>query len=387
MKKLKMTVGEPIVVCQGPTYEEASWGSWQFPTIGTTDDGAIIVACAGGIDNEVDRDVPPFVFESYDGGETWKECDAFRQFEAYPKAPSGDRIHAECHAPVKGLDEVFEGAPVRWHMECEWANYEFFRYGDLHIDKMPPHFEFSRVRPGAAEVERYFAKIEHPEDMTVVRTTNGTSLPDIIGRLRVAPDGSLWIGTYCRPYDPKTEKVLPIFTVQFYRSTDNGLTWTLASHLTPEKSPEAGYFCEPDIAWTKDGGAVTLLRASGCFAAYSPDGGYTWETPLKFDKVGVYPAICSLPCGATLASYGRPGFFLRASYDPEIKVWEDRVTLIPDDDEPDHCPDNWGTCSYSDILPLSDNEAMVVYSDFFYPDATGKKRKTILVRKVKFEEE
>lgn len=395
MKKMKMTVGEPICVAQGPTYEEVSWGPWQFPTIGTTDDGAIIVTCAAGQDNEVDADLPPHAFESYDGGQTWAPCDPSRRFEAYPKAPSGDRILPQGHAPRAGLDEVFEGAPVRWHMECDWANYEFYRYGDLHLDKLPPHFEFIRVRPSTATPEVYYAKVEDPDDMTVIKTTNGTTLPSISGRLRVAPDGALWVGTYCRPYDPKSETVLPIFTVQFYRSADNGATWKLASTVTPEKCPEAGYFCEPDIAWTKDGGAVTLLRANGCWAAYSPDGGYTWETPVKFDDIGVYPAICSLPCGATLASYGRPGFFLRASYDPEIRQWEERYTLIGDYDHtpemnekvPSYPGHSWGTCSYSDILPLSDDEVMVVYTDFFLPDEKGVKRKSLMVVKVKFGED
>ncbi len=74
MKKMKMNVGKPICVAQGPTYEEVSWGPWQFPTIGETDDGAIVVTCAAGQDNEVDADLPPHVFQSFDRGETWEPC-------------------------------------------------------------------------------------------------------------------------------------------------------------------------------------------------------------------------------------------------------------------------------------------------------------------------
>ena len=395
MSKMKINIGEPICVAQGPTYEEVSWGPWQFPTIGTTDDGAIIVTCAAGQDNEVDADLPPHAFESYDLGSTWAPCDPERRFEAYPKAPSGDRFLAQAHAPQANCDEAFEGAPVRWHMECDWANYEFFRYGDLHIDKMPPHFEFIRVPKGTNTPERYNAKLDNPENFTVTRTTNGTTLPTINGRLRIAPDGSMWVGYYCRPYDPETEKVLEIFTVQFYRSTDNGLTWRHISDLTPKDCPKAGYFCEPDIAWLPNGSAISLLRADGCWIARSPDGGYTWETPEKFDEIGVYPALCSLGCGATLASYGRPGFFIRASFDPEAREWEAPYEIIGNYDHtpemnekvPSYPGHSWGTCSYSDILPLSDSEALIVYTDFFRPDEKGVKRKSLMVIRVTVEPE
>ena len=41
-----------------------------------------------------------------------------------------------------------------------------------------------------------------------------------------------------------------------------------------------------------------------------------------------------------------------------------------------------GTCSYSDMIALNENTAMVVYSDFFVPDEFGIKRKAILTRKI-----
>ena len=41
-----------------------------------------------------------------------------------------------------------------------------------------------------------------------------------------------------------------------------------------------------------------------------------------------------------------------------------------------------GTCSYCDLLPLGDDRALIAYSDFKWPDKTGAKRKTILVRTV-----
>ncbi len=38
------------------------------------------------------------------------------------------------------------------------------------------------------------------------------------------------------------------------------------------------------------------------------------------------------------------------------------------------------TCSYGAIMALSEDTALLVYSDFNWPDAQGVKRKTILSR-------
>ena len=41
------------------------------------------------------------------------------------------------------------------------------------------------------------------------------------------------------------------------------------------------------------------------------------------------------------------------------------------------------TCSYAALLPLSDDTALIAYSDFNVPGPDGTPRKTILVRTVK----
>ena len=183
---------------------------------------------------------------------------------------------------------------------------------------------------------------------------------------------------------------------QFYlRSADNGESWDMMSWLDPRRTDGAYIFCEADIAWTSNGTAVTLIRGAKSYIAQSTDGGVTWTDPVEFDEIGVMPAIVSLKCGALISSYGRPGFFIRASFDPDGKVWEEPVEIIGNYD---HTPEmneecesmpghSWGTCSYSDILPISDNEALVVYTDFFVPDENGIKRKSLMVIKVTIVEE
>ena len=80
--------------------------------------------------------------------------------------------------------------------------------------------------------------------------------------------------------------------------------------------------------------------------------------------------------GVTLASYGRPGLFLRATNGPAGRAWGSSATVVH--------PGVMGsdTCSYSDLVALDDHSALISYADFNYPDEEGKPRKAILVRKI-----
>jgi len=87
-----------------------------------------------------------------------------------------------------------------------------------------------------------------------------------------------------------------------------------------------------------------------------------------------------LESGLTVAVYGRPGFFLRASADPSLAHWEDPVTVIP----PGGIQSE--TCSYGDLIALGGDEGLVVYSDFQYPNDRGEPCKTILSRRFRLAE-
>ena len=86
--------------------------------------------------------------------------------------------------------------------------------------------------------------------------------------------------------------------------------------------------------------------------------------------------MLTLQNGITIASYGRPGLFVRATADPAGLEWEQRMVVV----EP--AERRQDTCSYSDLLALDEKTALLAYSDFNYPDAQGRKRKSILVRTV-----
>ena len=106
----------------------------------------------------------------------------------------------------------------------------------------------------------------------------------------------------------------------------------------------------------------------------SLDSGQTWSHPRVFDDCGVWPRTLTLENGVTLAAYGRPGLYVRATADPTGLEWEEREVVVePAEGRSD-------TCSYSALLALNDRTALLAYSDFNYPNEQGRKCKTILVR-------
>jgi hypothetical protein len=106
----------------------------------------------------------------------------------------------------------------------------------------------------------------------------------------------------------------------------------------------------------------------------------TWCDPIAFDDRGVWPQLLTLKCGVTLASYGRPGFFIRATKDPACLRWEERIRLVEDGTKK-----NKSTCSYSDMIALDDCTAALVYTDFTHKDENGVARKTVMFCTVKVE--
>jgi hypothetical protein len=100
-----------------------------------------------------------------------------------------------------------------------------------------------------------------------------------------------------------------------------------------------------------------------------------------------------LECGVTLAVITRPGIFVYAS-DDEGYSWNARLEIMTDADRsglgnsvPER-PNFWeyaGSCCNCTILPIAENKALLAYSDFYYPDENGVKRKSILTVEITVE--
>ena len=101
-----------------------------------------------------------------------------------------------------------------------------------------------------------------------------------------------------------------------------------------------------------------------------------------------------LKCGVTLVIYARPGMYISACADGRGLEWSAPVELMTGGDRSalanvkiEHPTfHQWdGACNNPELIPISDDTALIFYSDFYYPDETGVKRKTILCRTVTVE--
>ena len=206
----------------------------------------------------------------------------------------------------------------------------------------------------------------------------------IMGQTIPDGKGGLYFATYTKGFSAVTGELgMPEkFNIYVFHSGDCGRTWDWISEVmtTPDLySEEYSYaegLCEPGIARMPDGSHVMLLRMGAMCPSRlvrSTDGCRSWSKPVQFDSCGVMPRLCVLGCGVSLAGYGRPAVFLRATSDPAGLEWEDpidvgiRWTELLD-----------GSCCYTSLLPLDDCSALFAYSDFKHPGPDGslaKKRR------------
>lgn len=386
---MKLVLDEPIVVGQGPTLEESDWGPWQFPQLMKNEDGTLFASVNLGEDNWASKGGVKW-FKSHDRGQTWVDSSLKEAATAYPKAKNGDALMPHLRGAVDIDPKLFDGIEPKYTLNLNGKPFfDYYLYSDLRPGTIDSSVTFKRLKKGAADIEIFFPKITDNPGLCLARPS-GTNklLPNkMFGRLRVAPDGSLWQMDYSRGFF--NGEFCDTFLAYYYRSDDNGETWSLAATLDPRDNPGAACYCEQDIAWIDEKHAITTIRGNGLYVALSDDGGYTWSMPRKIEDFGVDPAVCVLGCGAILTTYGRPGFLVRPCFDGKGETWEEPIEIISTADNSYKMNDPskagnaaaWGTCSYSEIVPLSDNEALIVYTDYYVPDAKGVKRKSLMVIK------
>ena len=352
-----LSVGEPVPVLSGGTWQEFGWGPYQFPGLRNTRNGHILCTCTGpaAVDDidgyegqNDDAEVRlPFGRVSEDGGATWREVRA-------EDVPMG--------VVMANGREYFSPAPKNaftapWLDKYEpvftsesWRKIEYFRADD--IPEFPRTPEAEEYDPVTGQTERFRMEVEwpnltvlvshHPKGrlifpMEMLMGGMGFTMPD--------PDGTLYFCTYGNGCSAETGKPMRMY----------------------------------------DGSVIMLMRTSSGQPSYltrSTDNCETWSEPVVFDKVGVLPKLLTLKCGVTLASYGRPGVFLRSTNDPSGLVWDEPADLeIPDE----FLPGAPGSCCYTSLLPLDDTTALLAYSHFCWPNEDGVLVKTILVRKIRVE--
>lgn len=397
--KVKLTLDEPVIVSQGPTVEEAGWGTHQFPAINKDDSGNIGVTFHRAKDSMEAYGTEPYLYVSKDNGNSWKQIpdelvhDTKTHFGT--RLPNGDRLWVETRTPIP-VDIAKLPEPIL----KKYTNLTYYAAEDIKNSLLEKRWRYLVLKNGETTPEYKYISQEF-KGMNIW-CTNGALVPPFpFGHIRIAPDNTVWQTTYMASRNPENFGMSPYYNSHFFKFSQdfNSLSHSSWIPYIPDTRTFADSFLaegfgEPDIVFMEDGSCITVIRTGAStpsFLARSTDQCKTWSKPVIFDDKGVWPCLCKLNNKVTLASYGRPGFYIRATSDPHGLTWDEPVEIITSKDRT--CERNtkidvynhtsrMGTCSYSDMVALDDNTAMVVYSDFFVPDEYGVKRKTILTRKV-----
>lgn len=377
----RIILGAPVVVSQSPP-EVRDWGPWQFPIIERLGDGRLHLAHHIQRDSAQDYGLPVAHFVSPDDGASWLPLND-APADGGVLLPNGDRLRNVVLRPQRVTDLAL---PEHAHFglgSYGRQKYYHYRLGDLPAE-LRAGWRLARRRAGSTAWVEEDAAVRLPGELR--RVAEGVLVFPWFYGLRVAPDGSLWGILYDRREQCNT---IYAWHPIFLRSTDSGHTWELLSEILPAHDPAADPqwdkrdgFTEPDITFLPDGAIFCLIRTTDgngpgpSYGSRSSDEGRTWSKPRVFDPVGVCPALLTLENGRTLASYGRPGLFVRATTDRAGLAWGDRAAVV----EPRSLQTD--TCSYSSMVALDDETALIAYSDFNWPDAQGIPRKTILARTI-----
>ncbi|MFK7694139.1 sialidase family protein [Paenibacillus sp. HJGM_3] len=326
---------------------------------------------------------PKGIAISEDGGQSWQETREDRPLGLV--LANGD-VLAPLWKPSEHVDRLeIRKAPV-FLKPYSYGNLinSFFDINDL--PESLRLFYFARQACGAAEWQVEQAQLNIPDALKIMQS--GFIPHSAFWRMRLAPNGDVWGIHYQHGWNLSKDDVQ--FHTLFFRSKNHGRNWDYISCIPYEPDLEAdpkgalrdGY-AEPDICFLPDGSVYCLMRTTDgngvgpTFWSKALDDGITWSKPAVFDDLGVWPTLLHLDCGVTLAVYGRPGLYLRASTDSGGMIWGGRREII----KPGAALSS-GTCAYAELIALDDHTALLAYSDFDYPNPNGEPCKTILTRSV-----
>lgn len=431
---MKFVLGEEKVIVRGIRPEEQLWGAYQFPRPYVSEN-KIAVSVHVEQDTVKNFGNPQRWFESCDNGENWREIAPENAAKYGLLLKNGDRIY---FPPESGISlHGFEETP--WYMRTPaydmkskapsgvlpvpdgftvWL--DGTKINAYLAERMPDGYskkEWNMLRIPAGKSEPVPEKVPVEWEGLTRVVYFGDKYDKVLkpifprGNLKLGPDGAVWVSAFSGEghVDPATGEYSPYYSAELFRSEDNGKTFKQRAHTEYRadgvKFPyQSGGFSDSDFEFMPDGSIIWIFRTAWAmstgiewapmYISRSTDNGFTWTEPKKFSDVGVLPRLCTLACGVTLCCYGRPGIFVRACADGRGEMWsepfeimtpEDRSGLANTVKRPPSFHDYDGGCNNPEIISVGENTAMIFYSDFYYPDSGGVKRKTVLCRKITVE--
>lgn len=376
-------LSEPVLVAQAE--QEEKWGYFQFPSIGRTLDGDLIVKWSMNEDSHKSygkkSDRNNNIMISKDGGKTWipQESNSHAVFEGYNVLMSnGNRLQVS--TPTSKAVKMYKTIPNPIIKE---GRYTYYRMKDLPYDLQGVYFTHTDVNNKNT--------ILHSElnDSNLLRCSIDGSIPVVWwGNIKQLADETLLAGVYPARYIAEDGTIVKK-GVAFYKSADEGKSWNLNSKILYENKDNLNYndegeFTEPTFEILSDSTLICVMRSgwtSPMYRSYSIDMGSTWTRPDPFTPNGVLPWLKLMKNGVLVLVSGRPGVQIRFSFDGTGYSWSDPIDMIPFMKK-DGTFDSAVSCGYVSLLALDNESFLIAYSDFTTKDILRRPRKSIWCRKV-----
>lgn len=390
--QFRLDISDPVIVAQASPDDEKIWGVFQYPRLCYTDGEKILMMVANKPDSVTSYSGQYLYYLSEDQGSSWRESNEGDSLADLSLSMENGRYYQGPQLKDAYYSDEMEN--VQPFFRTDSGNISLYRLKETSMTTQ--EFMASEYDVSTGTVTEFPSRYLWQKASAVIK--DGLMMPSgwwlylfkmhTPNSIIKEENGSLLAATYGWGGVIENTEYLEKYNVCFLRSEDNGRSWKYVSSIIPDGvcDEESIGLCEPCLTVAPDGRYFVLMRSGEvepCYYSYSMNRGQTWEKPREFDWCGVAPQLLTLDCGVTLASYGRPGVYVKATDDPKCMPWKRTVEINLCEEHEGYT--NLDTCGYTSLIALDRNTALLAYSDFNYPfiENPNKKVKTILVRKIK----
>lgn len=402
-----MLISDPYTILVSPRpASDYRWGYLQFPRLGYTADGKILLTVSNDLDaayiSRATGAVPAFL--SSDGGRTFADItgDPDLEQKKLRRIPVGGRF---AEFPLQSAQAV-SAAPLVLDKNTPYGGREKApRYAVYAAADLPKELSSLCVRIGGREA---LAPLEGLEYLVAPDSefdyVNARRIPLKRRVQPVNPSKNTFYTGLTDPFCVLQDRVLfalaepvpdpdPLLRarISVFESADGCLSFRKIGQILP--STPLGLCGE--FSLRPFGGRLHLIARTRlshdmsfphALAHYvSSDGGRSWSQSSPLSQCSVTPWLLTGQ-HEMLALYGRPGIYVKATSDGN--TWSDSISLLGPDERtlPDPFPQSdWDavhhkySCCNLSVLPLSPGRYLLAYSDFRYP-VSADLHKAILVR-------
>lgn len=392
LNRFHLDISDPIVVGQQEYLaEEKGWGYFQFPRLCYTTDGCLLMQIANKKDSIETYSGAYLYYISNDKGETWQECSSENLFPDLTLQMDNGRYF---QGPLLQDATIIEG--LQREIPYYSSENETIRLFGANKETLISE-SFLAVEYDQSTSRQEVFEAHYQWEKRSLSEINGLLLPNGVWfypykmhspySILREDNGNLFAIVYGYGEVESSLKDLDMYNIFFLRSNDNGRTWNYVSGISSEDICGANSegLCEPSLTVAPDGRYYILMRSGSempSYYSYSLNKGKTWSIPDIFDNIGVAPQLITLDIGVTLASYGRPGVYIRATDDPACLLWQEPYEIELSQEISDNVFSN--SCGYTSMIKINKDTVLLAYSDFHYPSIVDPDTdaKTILVRKI-----